>query len=229
MPEMLTDEQLVEKIEELIDAFRSEFVDHLEGVEQTAKTCLLRIYEVWRHVSLRRTVDLSDAAKQMFQQRRIVPGCSLSRAVFESVGIQYYIRKKLIEYTDKAEPESIHRLLLSAVFGRKDKSWPERPIQVLTAIDHTDNEFRGFRKEYDRLCEYAHPNLGGGFGTYARQEGERFEVYFGTNPQGLSMGSWGLGSLHLVLTIATEINRRLCHFHADFVAMAEKHVPNIPN
>jgi hypothetical protein len=103
----------------------------------------------------------------------------LTRGVFETVGIQYYIHKKMVEYTEKSAPESLHKLFLSALFGRRDDvSWPETAIQVLTAIDHMGKEFKGLRGEYDHLCEYAHPNLKGGFGSYVRQEGEE-----AVNPQ----------------------------------------------
>lgn len=228
MSEKLTDEQLLEKVRERLDAFQAEFVEHLDPVEQTTRSRLLRIFEEWKQVNLRRIVDLAAAAHEMFGQGRLVPACTLTRSVFETIGIQYYIYKKLVEQTAKSDPESIHNLLMSSVFGRKDKSWPERPIQVLTAIDHMDKVFRGSRAEYDHLCEYAHPNLKGGFGTYVRQEEQKLESHFGTNPQGLEMGTWGLGSLHSILIIGAEINNRLCTFQPEFVAMAEKHAPNRP-
>lgn len=228
MSEKLTDEQLLDKVRERLDAFQGEFIEHLDPVEQTTRSRLLRIFEVWKQANLRRIVDLAAAAHEMFRQGRLVPACTLTRSVFETVGIQYYIHKKLVEHTAKPDPESIHKLLLSSVFGRKDKSWPEGPIQVLTAIDRMDKVFRGSRAEYDHLCEYAHPNLKGVFGTYVHQEGQELESHFGTNPQGLEMGTWGLGSLHQILIIGAEINNRLCNFQPEFVAMAEKHAPNHP-
>lgn len=177
-------------------------------------------------------VDLADAAIPMFEQCRLVPGCTLTRGVFETVGIQYYIHKKMVEHAERSDPEAIRKLFLSALFGRKDDdSWPETAIQVLTAIDHMDREFKGFRLrgEYDHLCEYAHPNMHGGFGSYVRQEeGVKLEAHFGINPQGLDMATWGLIPLHIILVIGAEINNRLCGFHSNFVAMAEKYVPDHP-
>ncbi len=227
-PERPSDEQLVENVRELLNRLQGEFVDYLGPVEHTTRSRLLRIYEMWKQINLRRIFDLATAAHEMFRQDRLVPGCTLTRSVFETVGIQYYIYKKMVEYTRNSDPESIHNLLLSAVFGRRDnKDWPEKPIQVLTAIDHMTKEFSGAREEYDHLCEYAHPNMWGGC-TYARQEGEKLESHFGRNPQRLDMSTWGLGSLQLILLLAAEMNNRLCIFHQEFVAMAEKHAPNRP-
>src|SRR6266571_4883911 len=116
MTEKLTVEQLLEKVQELIDEFKGELIEHLDPVEQSTKSRLLRIFEVWKQVNLRRVVDLADAAHEMFRQGRLVPACTLTRSVFETVGILYYMHKKLKEYAAKSDPESIHKLMLSAVF-----------------------------------------------------------------------------------------------------------------
>lgn len=229
MSERPTDQELLEEAKSLLEKLRSEFVDHLEPVHPTPRARLLQIYKVRRQANLRRIVDLADAAILMFEQCRLVPGCTLTRGVFETVGVQYYIHKKMVQYTEKSDPDSIFKLLLSALFGRKDdSSWPEIPIQVLTAIDHMDKEFKVLRGEYDHLCEYAHPNLKGGFGSYVRQEGEELEVHFGTNPLGLDMATWGLVPLRIILIIGVEINNRLCGFYPNFVALAEKYAPDHP-
>lgn len=226
MTEKLTDEQSRTVIKDLIRSLQINLVDRFDGVEPTTRQRLLRLYDVWRQVSLRRTTDLADGALLFFEQNRLVPACTLTRSVFETTGVQYYIYRKLITYTEQTKPESVHKFLLSAVFGRKDKEWPETAIQVLTALDHLNKEFGGFRDEYDRLCEYTHPNLSGGYGTYVRPEGDQLKAYFGSNPQRLSMETWGQGSLRLVLIAANEIDRQLCLFHPQFVSMVEEHAPN---
>ena len=229
MPERPTDQELIEEVKSLLEGFRSEFVDHLESAHSTPRTRLLQIFEVWKQLNLRRIVDLADAAIPMFEQSRLVPGCALTLGGFETVAIQYYIHKKMVEHTEKSDPELLHKLFLSALFGRRDDaSWPETAIQVLTAIDHMDKEFKMLRGEYDHLCEYAHPNLKGGFGAYARQEAEELEVNFGSNPLDLDMATWGLVPLHIILVIAAEINNRLSNFYSNFVALAEKYSPDHP-
>ena len=68
-----TDQELIEEIKSLLEGFRGQFVDHLEPVHPTPRTRLLQIFEVWRQTSLRRLVDLADAAIPMFEQCRRVP------------------------------------------------------------------------------------------------------------------------------------------------------------
>lgn len=229
MPDTSTDTEVLLKVSEHLDVFRSEFIECLEPVQPTTRSILLRIFEVWRQANLRRLVDLGDSAHLLFSQGRLVPGCTLTRALFETVGVQYYIHKKMVDYTDECDPESIHILLGAAIFGRKDASnWPTTPIQVLTAIDHMDKEFTGSRSEYDHLCEYAHPNLKGGFGTYVYQSLPSLGSKFGLNPQALEMRTWGLGSLNIILIIASKVYGRLDSLHPKFVSMAMEHAPNHP-
>jgi len=134
MSEVPSDQELIEAAKSHLEKLRDEFVDRLEPVVNPIPgATLLQFYEVWRQANLRRIVDLADAAILMFEQRRLVPGCTLTRGVFETVGVQYYIYKKIVEYTENPNPESIFKLLSAAIFGRKDvDSWPDKPIQVLT-------------------------------------------------------------------------------------------------
>ena len=219
MAEGNTDHQITKEIEELIDCLRRELVNHLGAIAPGSHERLIRLYEVWRQVSLRRTIDLADGALLFFEKERLVPACTLTRSVIETVAVQFYIYKKLIAYTKSADISLFHKLLMSAVFGRRDTQWPQQSIQVLTAIDHLDKQFTGFRSEYYRLCEYAHPNLGGGYGTYVRSEGDDMQSHFGSNPNGLNMGPWGQIELQRGLLVAKEINNLLRLFHPRFVAM----------
>lgn len=214
-----SDQQLTKEIIDLLDCLSRELVTRLGGVESGKAPRLLRLYEVWRQVSLRRTVDLAGGALSFFEEERLVPACTLTRSVVETVAVQHYLYKKLISHTENPDPSSIHKLLMSAVFGRRDTEWPQQSIQVLTAIDHLDKQFPGFRSEYDRLCEYAHPNLGGGYGTYVRREGNEMQSHFGNNPNALEMGPWGQVELQMALMVATELDKQLRLFHPRLVAM----------
>jgi len=78
MSEIPTDQELIEQAKSHLAGLRGEFVDHLEPIHPAPRARLLQIYEVWRQANLRRIVDLSDAAILMFEQCRLVPGCTLT-------------------------------------------------------------------------------------------------------------------------------------------------------
>jgi len=198
-------------IEKLLERLKSCFIDELDEIGPDAGKRLLRLFDVWRQVSLRRIVDLADSADVFFHQGRLLPANTLTRSTVETVAVQFAVWKKLDSLTDALNADGIHKLLMSVVFGRRDKGedWPNKSMQVLTAIDHLEKQFPGFRSEYDRLSEYVHPGLAGGYGMYVRTEGQKFKTYFGQNPLGLEMDPWGRAELHAALMVAVTFNEFL--------------------
>lgn len=196
------------QFEQLVDQLKSCFVDEFEEVGLGAGARTLRLFDVWRQVSLRRTVDLAESAETFFRQGRLLPGCTLTRSAVETVAVQYSVWKKLGALTDATDARGVHSLLKSVVFGRRDKGddWPTKSMNVLTAIDHLDKQFSGFRSEYDRMSEYVHPGLAGSYGLYVRTEGDRLRSYFGQNPLCLEMAPWGRSELERALLVAVTFN-----------------------
>ena len=195
-------------VEQFLSRLREDFVERLEGIGPEVGLRSLRLFDVWRQVSLRRIVDLADGAEAFFLEERLVPACALTRSVVETVALEYMVWKKLAVLIDTADARGVHTLLMSVVFGRRDKrdDWPNKSVNVLTAVDHLDKQFPGFRSEYDRLSEYLHPGLAGGYGAYVRTEGRRLRSYFGQNPCGLEMEPWGRVELERALLVATTFN-----------------------
>lgn len=209
------------EVEESLGRLRREFVDHFEEIEAEVGARSLRLFDVWRQVSLRRIVDLAEGSEAFFREGRLVPGCTLTRSVVETVALHYTVWKKLTAHIETADLRGAHTLLRSVVFGRRDKGddWPTKSINVLTAIDHLDKQFPGFRSEYDRLSEYLHPGLAGGYGIYVRTEGPSLRSYFGQNPSGLEMGPWGRTELERALMVATTFNDLLKEMRPRLAAM----------
>jgi hypothetical protein len=213
------------QIEQLVDRLKSCFIDELEEISSDAGARPLRLFDVWRQVSLRRIVDLAESAEAFFLQGRLLPGCTLTRSAVETVAIQYAVWKKLGALTDASDYRGIHSLMMSVVFGRRDKGgdWPNKSMNVLTAIDHLDKQFPGFRSEYDRLSEYVHPGLAGGYGVYVRTEGERLRSYFGQNPLRLEMDPWGRSELERALLVAVTFNELLNEIRPRVQALVRQH------
>ena len=127
-------------IEVLLERLKSCFIDELDSIEPNAGQRLLRLFDVWRQVSLRRIVDLAESADVFFHQGRLLPANTLTRSTVETVAVQFAVWKKLDSLTNALNINSIHELLMSVVFGRRDKGedWPNKSMQVLTAIDHLE-------------------------------------------------------------------------------------------
>lgn len=214
------------EVEQLFGRLRAYFVDELEEIGANPGARSLHLFDVWRQVSLRRVVDLAESAEAFFLQGRLLPGCTLTRSTVETVAIQYAVWKRLGALTDASDAEGIHSLLMCVVLGRRDKGddWPTKSMNVLTAIGHLDKQFPGFRCEYDRLSEYVHPGLAGGYGMYVRTDGERLRSYFGQNPLGLEMGPWGRTELERALLVAVTFNELLDEVRPRIEAVVGSHV-----
>ena len=228
MEKMPSDHELIMQARLSLDQLRTHLIEHLEPVPQTTRARLLRLFEVWQQIYLLRVIDLADVAIEMFSHKRLVPGCTLARSILESVAVHYYLYKKIATHIEQCEPKPIHELLQIGVFGGREESSPENAIQVLTAIKHLDREFKGFEEEYNLLSEYAHPNLRGGFGSYAHQDGSMLETTFGLNPEGLDMGPCGLVGLHLGLLVASEVFNRLSSIQPTLIEIANRNAPDSP-
>ncbi len=193
------------QVKQLIGQLSNRFIDVAEEVDSDTGSQSLHLFDVWQQVYLCRIVDLANGAEAFYQEGHSLPACILTHSVMETVVVQYtVVWKKLSEFTDIFDSQGIHKLLMSVVFGRRDKGddWTNKSMQVLTAIDHLEKRFSGFRSEYDRLSEYAHPGLAGGYGIYVRKEKDKLRSHFRQNALRLEMDPWGRSELRCALLVA---------------------------
>lgn len=67
------------------------------------------------------------------------------------------------------------------LIGSRNGTTKIEAYNVLTAIDEVNEGFQGFRKSYDRLCEFTHPNWSGCLGFYGKIDSENHVLYLGQN------------------------------------------------
>ena len=203
-----------------VDEYIETLKDHLTTILPPIKTKpgekLIRLSILWRETLLHRIVDLASVAKDMFKDGRLVPGCTLTRSLYETVAMEYYLFTKVQTAIDKRSTDEIHKIVISGFFGSRDGSSRENSLQVLTAIDHIDKKYDCIRSEYDHLCEYAHPNMKGGFGTYTKIDIPSMSVEFGQNPQKIPIVAFGLGALEIILIVAIDVHKELLQVEDTF-------------
>jgi hypothetical protein len=71
--------------------------------------------------------------------------------------------------------DKFEKLLLG---WKADPNFPQA-FNILTLIDHLDQQFHGVRARYDELSEFAHPNWSGAFGLFAITDCETYITQFG--------------------------------------------------
>jgi len=213
------------KVDQYIETLKGQLSSNLPPIKSKPGEKLIRLSILWRETLLYRIVDLSSTAKDMFQEGRLVPGCTLTRALYESVAMEYYLLSKIKTAIDKQNIDDIHEIIIRGFWGSRDGKTSEKALQVLTAIDHINKVFTGVRSEYDHLCEYAHPNMKGGFGTYTKIDIPILSVEFGQNPQKIPIVAFGLGALEIILRIAIDLHKELLQVENAFSIFVYHHAP----
>jgi hypothetical protein len=212
----------IASVESSIGHLRQQLVTSIPPFERRPGEKLVRLAAIWREAQLYRMVDLGSASLAMFQEGRLVPGCTLTRSLYETVAQLHYFKLKLTDFIDNPNIPEIADFAIRMSWGSKERSSHPDPIQILTALKHLNKEFPGSQDEYFHLCEYAHPNFKGALGTYARIERTSLEVAFGINPQNLPMVAFGLGGLDNILTIAGHLYDAYMSVEANFRTMVYK-------
>jgi hypothetical protein len=168
---------------------------------------------VWREALLHRIVDIGEAAHGSFLQRRLVPGNILTRALYETLALQFHYWQAANKAIEEKDVALLREIVQRGVFGRKDKPglpWDAEfptPFNVLTVLKKMDKSFNGIFEEYEHLCEYAHPNLKGTLGAYVQPSlPPTVDAKLGRRAVPYELASWGLDSLAIGLQLGLEIH-----------------------
>ena len=108
-----------------------------------------------------------------------MPAIIVTRAVFETTAVLYFLYNKLKDVIGKKTLDDIDDVLMKFLFGGRTKVAPVESYNILTAINHTDKTFRSYRTAYDDLSEFAHPNWSGVSGAYSKLDRNTMILYLG--------------------------------------------------
>jgi len=132
---------------------------------------------------LYRFIELAESTYELYKSNFLIGAVVTARSAHETLAVLWYLNIKLEHLVNTKNidhfTETMKRLLMG---WTKDEQFPER-VNVLTMVDSVDKSLQlGFRRNYDMLSEYAHPNYSGTFGAYAKYE-DHFKVSFGCYPR----------------------------------------------
>lgn len=144
------------------------------GVRSKAPYLLLCVREslLWR------TEELARCACDVLSKDDIAAGILLTRAVLESAAVVWRLKEILEDrrtYNLADLDDKLQKMLLG---WKSDPDFP-RAFNILTMIDHLDQQFHGVRGRYDELSEFAHPNWSGAFGLFSVTDCETYITQFG--------------------------------------------------
>ena len=137
----------------------------------------------WEGALLHRASVLADNACEAYESDEFVPSCILARSLMETAGMIFWLDHRVAAVIESGELKDINTFLMRGSVGQREGLDGEgdkfEALSALTGIDHTVEEYDGFREMYDGLSEFAHPNWSGTMGAYGYNDKENMSVKFG--------------------------------------------------
>ena len=135
--------------------------------------------EYFKESVLYRFIELADATFYLLDVDNFLGAVVTVRGLQETFSVMWYINELCLYAVKHKElkhfNDQIKRLMLGS---RDDKEFPKL-INVLTLIDKVEKLLPGYRKHYDILSEYVHPNWHGTMGLFGKTGGKDLKVEFG--------------------------------------------------
>ncbi len=154
----------------------------------------------YREALIWRTEEIARSACDMYQRNDLAAAILLTRAASENGAAMWFlyelVRKQVEGVFDSELDVRVERLLMGS---RNNSEMPEA-MQVLTMLDKAEKAAPGIRKNYESLCEYAHPNWSGTGYLYSKIDKDKILTNFGKNPRG-SEGPAGTGLNSLICSL----------------------------
>ena len=140
--------------------------------------------DYYRESALYRFIELVESSIHLYRANHLIGAIVLARAAQESFAVLWYINTKLGTFVRTKDLAQFRKVMSRLTLGwSNDVEFPEK-INVFDCIDSVDKSLEGkFRKHYEMLCEYAHPNYSGTFGAYGSPNEETLEVTLGEYPR----------------------------------------------
>lgn len=123
-----------------------------------------------REVLCHRVAELSSTALNLYETKKKISSYILMRACVETCASIYVLRKKIEVFLKDNDVEAFWSHVRSGLLGSKEEDSKIKAINILTFIDHVDKEYKGFRKMFETLCEFAHPNRRGLLSAYSQYD-----------------------------------------------------------
>jgi hypothetical protein len=198
-----------------------------EGVDPRALTWVSKTPYVamcFREAQFCRAEEFARAACDMFERNDVVVGIANTRAMIESVVAIWFLNEKMKRQITHGLEFDIHEQMVQLLMGFKNEATFPAAINILTVIDKFNKEVPGFRAQYDRLSEFAHPNYSGALGAFGTRDGDVAITWFrkGDGANKDAARRIGLGNLVPGLAILEIVYNETAELMPEFCKLFEK-------
>lgn len=183
-------EQEIKKLGKAIEVLRSMRVNKVSAEELgvSSKTPLKAI--VQREALLWRFVELGDGLRACLDTNNTLGALVFARSLIECAAAQHQLNRTIQSAPGKNAKDidnEVFRLLMGTRFfemGDPSEQNKVKAVNILTCLKHLDKKFKGFLKDYEFLCEFAHPNWAGTVGLFSIGDATKGQINLGRYPEG---------------------------------------------
>jgi hypothetical protein len=179
----------------------------------------------YREGLLWRMAQLGRNAFECFKGDKLVSGILLTRATMEASASLWYLLAKLRTAVESKSLGDVDFYLMKLLMGgRTDLDLMPQALSVLTFVDHVEKSIEGFRHQYDRLSEFAHPNWAGTALLFSKIDRSRAVADFGENLRFAdSARAIGVSNLSVALAMSEVSYNRITDLMPGFISVCEQH------
>ena len=168
MNEIYEAEKDIDSAKVLISEFKKILPDRVDPISITLKSKIPYKAVSLRELLLYRITELGESAIELYEKKRTISAFIITRAVMETAALFYWLHKRLERVVDSNNIEDIDDFLMNVLFGWKGNKDLKEPYNILKAVDHLNKKVPHFRRAYDVLSEFTHPNYCGVHGAYGK-------------------------------------------------------------
>ena len=198
MPETL--EELMTEIRGRVDLLEKSLPSRVDAMvspdsKLPFKALIYRAALIWR------MAELARGALENFEKDRLALAILETRAAVETSAALWYLHAKLDATIKAGAVGDVDDFLMKLSMGsRTDTDILPQAISVLTFVDRVEKDAEGFRQQYDRLSEFAHPNWAGTALLYSKPDPPNLWTDFGANIRGVD-GPKNVGVINLSVAL----------------------------
>jgi hypothetical protein len=164
-------DELFEDVRDALATLEANLPKSVDGLALSDKT-KVPFKAMWFRESLCwRMAQLSRSAFGCFEKKKLASAILLARAAMETSAALWYLRK-VMEGSIETQTigEADQRLMQLLMGSKSDTDILPEAVNVLKCVDSVDKKIPGFRHQYDRLSEFAHPNWAGTALLFSKRE-----------------------------------------------------------
>jgi hypothetical protein len=216
--DMETCDELFSQAKKHVEVLRQSLISRIDPLQiSTIAKVPYKALEI-RETLAYRAADIGQAIVRTYEADLFVSSVILCRALQETLALLWYVNRACKRALENDSDTGLDETLMRVMVGFRDKgqgqeNFPDA-VNILTCIDRVERELEGFRKSYDQLSEYAHPNWSGVSGLFTQTDHENILV---------DLGSYISGKENIKLKISVsfatnlELLAMIYHQFADFL------------